>query len=159
MGEGEVKENVMSRMVDRRHKGFTLIEMLIVIVVIAILALIVIPRLLGAGRKAKEATLKGDLHQLRNAIQQFEADCGDYPAALADLQARPAAGSAGANAIVLDVNGWQGPYLRTPDGNLPKDPFTSAADWVYDASPGATAGDVHSASTLTAINGENYSDW
>ena len=155
MGEGEVKETVMSRMVDRRHKGFTLIEMLIVIVVIAILALIVIPRLLGAGRKAKEATLKGDLHQLRNAIQQFEADCGDYPLAIADLQTQPAAGSAGGTGVALDVNGWQGPYLRTPDGGLPKDPFTNAADWTY---VGAS-GDVHSSSTLTAINGENYSDW
>ncbi len=142
-------------MTNRKSKGFTLIEMLIVIVVIAILALIVIPRLLGAGRKAKEATLKGDLHQLRNAIQQFEADCGDYPASLDDLQTAPAAGSQGGSGIDLDVDGWQGPYLRTPDGGLPKDPFTGAADWDYTAS----SGDVHSSSTLTAINGENYSDW
>jgi len=145
---------MMSRMVNRKHKGFTLIEMLIVIVVIAILALIVIPRLLGAGRKAKEATLRGDLHQLRNAIQQFEADCGDYPLTLDQLQTRPA-GGAGGNQIALDVQGWQGPYLRTPDGGLPEDPFTGAADWAYDA----PSGDVHSASTLTALNGDAYSSW
>lgn len=146
---------MMSRMVSRKHKGFTLIEMLIVIVVIAILALIVIPRLLGAGRKAKEATLRGDLHQIRNAIQQFEADCGDYPAAAADLQTSPAAGSTGGTGVMLDVTGWQGPYLRTPDDNLPVDPFTQAVDWTYTAS----TGHVQSASTLTALNGENYSDW
>ncbi len=147
---------MMSRMVNRKHKGFTLIEMLIVIVVIAILALIVIPRLLGAGRKAKEATLRGDLHQIRNAIQQFEADCGDYPAAIVDLQTRPADGSNGGNSIQLDVNGWQGPYLRTPDGNLPADPFTtSSTTWSYTA----TSGDVSSGSTLTAINGDAYSTW
>jgi len=146
----------MSRMVNRRDKGFTLIEMLIVIVVIAILALIVIPRLLGAGRKAKEATLRGDLHQLRNSIQQFEADCGDYPLALADLMTVPAAGSDGGTGIALDVVGWQGPYLRTPDGNLPKDPFTdSGTTWSYTASTGSVA----SGSTLTAINGEAYSIW
>ncbi len=142
-------------MTNRKSKGFTLIEMLIVIVVIAILALIVIPRLLGAGRKAKEATLKGDLHQLRNAIQQFEADCGDYPSSLDDLQTQPAAGTTGGTGVELDVDGWQGPYLRTPDGDLPEDPFTGAADWDYTAA----TGDVHSSSTLTAINGENYSDW
>src|SRR4030066_253645 len=96
----------MSKMMKRGSKGFTLIEMLIVIVVIAILALIVIPRLLGAGRKAKEAALRGDLHQLRNAIQQFEADCGDYPAASADLQTAPAAGSNGGSGISLDISGW-----------------------------------------------------
>ena len=146
---------MMSRIVNRRHKGFTLIEMLIVIVVIAILALIVIPRLLGAGRKAKEATLRGDLHQLRNAVQQFEADCGDYPSALAQLMTQPAAGNGGTG-IALDVAGWQGPYLRTPDDNLPEDPFTtSSTTWSYTAS----TGHLQSGSTLTAINGEAYSTW
>jgi len=136
--------------------GFTLIEMLIVIVVISILALIVIPRLMGAGRKAKEAALRGDLHQLRNAIQQFEADCGDYPLALSQVMTQPAAGSAGGQGIALDVNAWQGPYLRTPDDNLPKDPFTdSATTWSYTAS----SGDVASGSTLTSIDGEAYSTW
>ena len=146
---------MMSRMVNRKSKGFTLIEMLIVIVVIAILALIVIPRLLGAGRKAKEATLRGDLHQIRNSIQQFEADCGDYPSALAQLMTVPSAGNGGGG-IALDVNGWQGPYLRTPDSNLPKDPFTeSSTTWSYTASTGHVA----SGSTLTAINGDAYSAW
>jgi general secretion pathway protein G len=146
-------------MVSRKHKGFTLIEMLIVIVVIAILALIVIPRLLGAGRKAKEASLRGDLHQLRNAIQQFEADMGDYPAdgKLADLVAAkgsPPTGNGGTG-VALDPNGYQGPYLRTPDGGLPKDPFTNAADWTYS---GAT-GDVASSSALTALDGTAYNTW
>jgi len=142
-------------MVKKGTRGFTLIEMLIVIVVIAILAMIVIPRLLGAGRKAKESALKGDLQQLRNSIQQFEADCGDYPAALANLMTAPAAGSSGGNGIALDVGAWKGPYMRTSNAGLPKDPFTGAADWTYVA----TSGDVHSASTLTALDGTNYSDW
>jgi len=145
----------MTRMANRRHKGFTLIEMLIVIVVIAILALIVIPRLLGAGRKAKEAALRGDLHQLRNAIQQFEADCGDYPLDENDLQTAPAAGSNGGSGISLDISGWQGPYLRTPDGNLPVDPFTTLVDWAYTPA----TGEIHSSSTLTALDGTAYSAW
>ena len=140
----------------RTHAGFTFIEMLIVIVVIAILAMIVIPRLMGAGRKAKEAALRGDLHQLRNAIQQFEADCGDYPSALSQVMTQPTTGSAGGQGIALDVNAWQGPYLRTPDNGLPKDPFTeSGTTWSYTAS----TGHVTSGSTLTAINGEAYSSW
>jgi general secretion pathway protein G len=146
---------MMSRMIKRDSRGFTLIEMLIVIVVIAILALIVIPRLLGAGRKAKESALRGDLQQLRNAIQQFEADCGDFPSAISQLMTAPAAGSNGGNGIALDVGAWKGPYLRTPDNNLPADPFTGSADWTYTA----TSGDVHSASTLTALDGTAYSAW
>jgi len=152
---------MMSRMVTRKHKGFTLIEMLIVIVVIAILALIVIPRLLGAGRKAKEATLRGDLHQLRNSIQQFEADMGDYPAVLEDLvAAKPFPAGTGGQGIDLDAEGYQGPYLRTPDGNLPKDPFQDqsvAATWTYDP----PTGEVHSASALTTLADPTvaYSAW
>jgi len=145
----------MSRMVKRSGRGFTLIEMLIVIVVIAILAMIVIPRLLGAGRKAKESALRGDLQQLRNSVQQFEADCGDYPLALTGLMTAPAAGSLGGGGIALDVGAWQGPYMRTSTGNLPDDPFTGAGDWTYVAA----SGDVHSASTLTALDGTNYSAW
>lgn len=146
---------MMSRMVSRKHKGFTLIEMLIVIVVIAILALIVIPRLLGAGRKAKEATLRGDLHQLRNAIQQFEADMGDYPASLDQLVATTAPTGQGGGGLDLDPEGYQGPYLRTPDGELPVDPFTGDNDWDYTP----TTGEVHSSSTLTALDGTAYSAW
>ena len=53
----------------KKRDGFTLIEVLIVVVVIAILAVLIIPRLLGTGRKAKEAVLKGQLQQLRKAIE------------------------------------------------------------------------------------------
>ena len=144
----------MSKMLRKGTRGFTLIEMLIVIVVIAILALIVIPRLLGAGRKAKEAALKGDLHQIRNAIQQFEADLGDYPAALNDLVATAAPTGVGGNNISLDPAGWQGPYLKTPDGAMPLDPF-GGQPWTYDAA----TGNVHSASTLTALDSTAYSSW
>ena len=146
---------MMSKMIKRNSRGFTLIEMLIVIVVIAILALIVIPRLLGAGRKAKESALRGDLQQLRNAIQQFEADCGDYPSAISQLMTAPSAGATGGGGIALDVGAWKGPYLRTADNNLPKDPFTGTADWTYVAA----TGDVHSASTLTALDSTAYSTW
>jgi type II secretion system protein G len=149
---------MMCKLVDRKSKGFTLIEMLIVIVVIAILALIVIPRLLSAGRRAKESALRGDLQQLRNAIQHFEADCGAWPPALTDLMvANGAAISAAAdgNGITVDDSGYKGPYLRTGHGNLPNDPFTGAADWVYDNA----LGDVHSNSALVALDGTAYNTW
>lgn len=149
---------MMCKLVDRKSKGFTLIEMLIVIVVIAILALIVIPRLLQAGRRAKESALRGDLQQLRNAIQHFEADCGAWPPVLADLMRANGAGistDVDGNGITIDRTGYHGPYLRTGHGNLPNDPFTAAGDWVYDSS----LGDVHSNSLLTALDGTAYNTW
>jgi general secretion pathway protein G len=140
-----------------RKQGFTLIEVLIVILVIAALALIVIPRLLGAGRKAKEGALRGDLHQLRNAIEQFEADTGDHPATLDQLMAAkdtPPSGSGGSG-LPLDSSAYRGPYLRNPDRGLPKDAFTGAADWSYTPA----TGEVHSSSTLESMTGEAYSSW
>jgi general secretion pathway protein G len=141
-----------------RDQGFTLIEMLIVIVVIAILAVIVIPRAMGATRKGREAVLRGNLKQIRDAVEIFEANTGAWPPAITDVMA------VDGNAISADMDGnggwvdrsvYDGPYLRTGDGNLPKDPFTTAVDWNYDNSTGA----VHSSSTLTAVDGTSYSTW
>ena len=143
-----------------RRRGFTLIEMWIVIVVIAILALIVIPRLLSAGRKAKEATLRANLHQLRNAIATFEADTGVYPGDLDDLVA--------ANEGALTVTGvpsgtYKGPYLTTSGGlggtGIPQNPFAGAtsavsANWSYTAGDGK----VLSAVTGTTLDGVAYTN-
>lgn len=140
------------------RRGFTLIEMLIVIVVIAILAGFVIVGASSSVRREKVAALHSNLLLLRNAIQRFEADCVGYPKDLNELMVKPADLPCGV-VIVGDtkpyVVTWQGPYLKTPDGKLPVDPFTLKADWNYD--PGA--GKVHSSSTRHAINGEFYSEW
>ena len=51
---------------------------------------------------------------------------------------------------------WQGPYLDTPNGNLPNDPITGNPDWVYDVT---TPGLVHSAGEGTGLDGTLYSTW
>ena len=141
----------------RGRKGFTLIEVLIVIVVIALLAAIVVPRLLGAGREAREASLRAHLQEIRNALGQFQAQCGDYPAALADIMATssPASGGTG---VMINPADWKGPYLTTPGGDLPNNPVTGSnvegTDWVYDKTTGA----VHAA-TGTAKDGTDYATW
>jgi type II secretion system protein G len=141
----------------RRRKGFTLIEVLIVIVVIAILAAIVVPRLLGAGREARETSLRAHLQEIRNAIGLFQAQCGDYPAQLADIMATSAPATGG-NGVEINTADFNGPYLTTPDGNLPNNPTTGQNDipgsWTYDATNGA----IHAADG-TAVDGSNYSTW
>jgi general secretion pathway protein G len=142
----------------RGEQGFTLIEVLIVIVVVAILAMIVIPRVMAATRRGKEATVRANLKQLRDAIERFEANTAAWPPALTDvLAANGAAISADADGrgLSVDRTAYDGPYVVSPDGNLPKDPFTNAADWNYNNS----TGEVHSSSTLTAIDGSAYSTW
>lgn len=138
-----------------RRNGFTFVEMAIIIVVLGILALIVIPRIIHLGRKAKEAALRAELHQLRSAIQQFEADCGDYPARLEDIQVRPKDDKGGAG-LTLDLKAWRGPYYAVvPHGMLPMDPMTDEPNWKYNPPDG----DVGSAATSTALNGTKYSEW
>ena len=141
----------------KRRAGFTLIEVLIVIVVIAILAAIVVPRLLGAGREAREASLRAHLQELRNAVGLFQAQCGDYPVLLADIMATTAPATGG-NGVVINANDFRGPYLTTASGALPNNPISGAnvegTDWVYTATTGAIA-----AKTGTAIDGTDYSTW
>ncbi|MGD8241116.1 MAG: prepilin-type N-terminal cleavage/methylation domain-containing protein [Armatimonadota bacterium] len=144
----------------KRRKGFTLIEVLIVIVVIAVLASIVIPRLLGAGRQAKEASLRAHLQELRNSIGLFQSHTGVYPAALADIMgaAAPASGLdvAGA-AVAINASDYKGPYLTTASGNLPENPITNAVDWVY-GTVAPDVGAVH-APAGGALDGTDYSTW
>jgi general secretion pathway protein G len=141
-----------------RRLGFTLIEILIVISVIAILALAAIPRAAAARRNAKEAQLRGNLKQLRDAIERFEATIAAWPPALADVMAASgddiSADLDGSGGWV-DRNSYDGPYLVTGDGQLPKDPFTSAADWNYNNA----TGELHSSSDLSARDGTPYSSW
>ena len=141
----------------KRRSGFTLIEVLIVIVVIAILAAIVVPRLLGAGREAREASLRAHLQEIRNALGLFQAQMGDYPAALADIMATTAPATGG-NGISFNAADFRGPYLTTPDGNLPDNPISGGnvvgTDWTYTATTGALK-----AKTGTAVDGTDYSSW
>ena len=117
-----------------RRRGFTLIELLIVIVVIAILALIVIPRVMSAGRKARESTLRANLHQLRNALEQFQADTGVYPASISDLTVTTAP-TAGLDGAIIPTGSYQGPYLSVSSGiastGIPANPFVSSSDAAY----------------------------
>jgi type II secretory pathway pseudopilin PulG len=132
--------------------------MLIVITVIAILALIVIPRAMGAQRRAKEAQLRGNLLELREAIELFEASMAAWPPSLPDLMA---ANAADISADFDGRGGWvdraeyDGPYLVTGSRSLPEDPFTQAADWTYSN----TTGDVHSSSDMAGLDGSAYSSW
>jgi prepilin-type N-terminal cleavage/methylation domain-containing protein len=142
----------------RRRGGFTLLEVLIVITVIAALALIVIPRAAAAQRRAKEAQLRGNLKQLRDAIEHFEAVTAAWPPALADLMASDGTGVSSdfdGRGGWVDRTAYDGPYLVTGSGNLPNDPFSGAADWTYSN----ITGDVHSSSTLTAMDGSAYNSW
>lgn len=140
------------------RSGFTLIEVMVILVIMAILALIIIPQILGATRRSNEAALRGDLRNFRTAIERFQADCGGYPPRLDDIFAwsgsHVSAGVDGAGHD-LDLSSYRGPYLRTGDMLLPYDPITNRRDWRYSSA----TGEVHPGADSTGTDGRPYSEW
>jgi prepilin-type N-terminal cleavage/methylation domain-containing protein len=142
----------------QRRLGFTLVEVLIVITIIAILAMLVIPRAMAARRTANEAQLRGNLKQLRDAIERFEATTAAWPPSIEDVMAADAdaiSGNMDGRGGWVDRSMYDGPYILTGDGTLPKDPFTTEASWNYDNTTGA----IHSSSDLNALDGSAYNTW
>ncbi|MBI3804489.1 MAG: prepilin-type N-terminal cleavage/methylation domain-containing protein [Nitrospirae bacterium] len=121
------------------QKGFTLIELMVVVAIVGILVTLAEPSYRLATVKAKEAALKRDLYIFRDVIDQYRADQGKYPAALSDLVEKG--------------------YLRS----IPNDPFTGATtSWVeLYLSQGDESGvyDVHSGSDIIGTNGTSYNEW
>jgi general secretion pathway protein G len=113
-----------------------------VLAIMGILLTIAQPSMKSSIIRAREAVLREDLFQLRDAIDQYYADNGKYPAQLSDLVNQAEKSKS---------------YLR----ELPKDPFTAAPDWITVTLAEEEGGifDVHSASPLVALDGTAYNMW
>jgi prepilin-type N-terminal cleavage/methylation domain-containing protein len=143
----------------RRDGGFTLIEVLIVVIVVAILSMIVLPKLIGANRTAKEATLQADLRVLRQAVESFRLDTGGHPLLLQHLMSdeppRFALTAPTGGLIRVAPGAFRGPYLVTGGGGLPVDPIAGHSWWRYDWRTGF----VSSWAQGMALDGTVYADW
>ena len=125
--------------VKRASRAFTLIELLVVMAVIALLLAIAVPRYFHSTDRAKEAVLKQNLAQMRDAIDKYHADKGRYPDELEDLVT--------------------GKYLR----RIPPDPITESSDtWIsVPPQPGEQGKifDVKSGAPGAALDDTQYGDW
>lgn len=134
--------------------GFTLVELLIVIIVIAVLAAIAVPSFVSRSQVAKESAVRSDLRAIRSAMDRFNADTGLWPSRLEHLAGNspPVSGltSAGA-AKPLSGTTYKGPYLI----KVPTSAITGGA-FTYDTTKPKT-GLSHPAGR--ALDGTNYADW
>lgn len=135
-------------------KGFTLVELLIVIIIIAVLAAIAIPKFSNSSQRSKESSLRANLKLVRNAIDLFRADTGAFPANMAGLTTSTTAGlSAAAAACTIAATDWRGPYLQA----VPVDPVSGSAMTYGTAA--ADVGTVKSSATGNGLDGTAYSTW
>ena len=104
----------------RDQAGFTLVELLVVIIVLGLLVGLVVPRLWGQVGKSKQATARAQIELLGSALDQYRLDNGTYPSNLDELQQRPASAA-----------NWSGPYLKKA---VPADPWGFA--YKYKCCPG-----------------------
>jgi general secretion pathway protein G len=120
----------------RSRSGFTLVEVLVVMIILAILAAVVVPRVIGRTEDARRARAIADIEGLGTALDLFKADNGDYPTTEQGLQALREAPSG--------LRNWNGPYLKKPLGT---DPWGS--DYVY-TSPGENNPDSYDLASMGA---------
>jgi general secretion pathway protein G len=122
-----------------RHSGFTLVELLVVMAIIALLVSIAAPRYFHSVDKARESSLRANLAVMRDSIDKYYSDHGRYPTQLQDLVEKR--------------------YLRA----IPVDPMTdSDRSWVIVAPKSADQGgvaDIRSGAEGKSASGSDYASW
>jgi general secretion pathway protein G len=121
------------------QRAFTLVELIVVMAIIALLMSIAVPRYFHSTEKAREAVLRENLLQMRDAIDKFYGDRGRYPDSLDDLVSKK--------------------YLR----RIPADPMTDTpSTWITVAPAEAGTGevfDVRSGAAGQGQDGSKFADW
>ena len=125
----EIKQSQVQK--SKSQLGFTLTEIMLVVVIIGILAALVIPRIAGSSERARITATYTDINGgLKTAIGNYEVDMGSYPKNLQDLIQQPG-----------NASHWHGPYLD----KMPIDQWEMPYIYYYPGKPNPTSYDLVSA--------------
>jgi general secretion pathway protein G len=86
---------------NRAHRGFTLVELLLVLVILALIAGLVLPGIIGKAESAKAKAASSQISRISMSVESFYLDTGVAPSSLNELVSEPSG-----------VNGWNGPYIK-----------------------------------------------
>ncbi len=125
----------MRRSIVHKARGFTLVELMVVLVLIVILASLAAPLVTSSIQRGREAVLKEDLLVMRKAIDDYYADTGNYPEDIKQLMEKR--------------------YLR----KIPVDPLTERSDTWREVRDDAGIVDIKSGADGKSANDESYSEW
>lgn len=137
----------------KKNTGFTMIEVMLVVIIIAVLAAMVVPNLSGRSEQARISAASADIEaNLTAALDLYEIDSGRYPTTEQGLKAllvKPTATPA--------PNNWNGPYLKKK--KIPQDPWGN--DYIY-AAPGTHNDDSFDLSSVGPdgiASGDDITNW
>ena len=111
-------------------RAFTLVELLLVLVILAVLAMVVVPKFTGRSEQARQTAARTVVTSIAGALDTFEVDTGRYPQSLEELLRQPG-----------NVQNWHGPYLS----KMPVDPWGNPYIYRYPGQHNPSSYDLLSA--------------
>ena len=132
----------------KRRNAFTLIELLLVLVILAVLAAVVVPKFAGRSEQARITAAKTDISMIEGQLDIFEQDCGRYPSTEEGVRALVEAPP--------NLPKWHGPYIKR---GVPNDPWGNSYVYRYPGQHNANSYDLYSTGPDGREGNDDIDNW
>jgi len=142
------RQSNFQRSAAAHQSGFSLIELLLVLVILAVLAAVVVPKFTNRSEQARITAAKTDIASMETALDAFEVDSGRFPS-----------GDEGLNALVespANLTSWRGPYIKR---GVPKDPWGNAYIYRYPGVRNTSGYDLYSTGPDGRESADDITNW